>query len=160
MRALAPGPTSSWRATIPVVADEPQPILDQVNVVVRDMDAAVDFYQRLGLSIADTVPEWRAHHRSSHAGIDVDFDSSVFAHTWGVPEGSTGVVLCFRFTARGAVDAKYEELVAAGYRSAQEPWDAHWGARFAMVLDPDGHAVALQSERDPARSRRHDPPRG
>ena len=37
-----------------------RPVLDQVNVVVRDMDAAVAFYRRLGVEIADTAPQWDA----------------------------------------------------------------------------------------------------
>jgi len=46
----------------------PKPVLNQINMVVRDMDAAVAFYRRLGLKIPDYTPEWDAHHRSA----DVD----------------------------------------------------------------------------------------
>jgi uncharacterized glyoxalase superfamily protein PhnB len=41
------------------------------------------------------------------------------------------------------VDAKYAELVAAGYTGHKEPWDAFWGQRYAQVRDPDGHTVDL-----------------
>ena len=33
-----------------------RPVLDQVNVVTRDVDASVAFYRRLGVEIADTEP--------------------------------------------------------------------------------------------------------
>jgi catechol 2,3-dioxygenase-like lactoylglutathione lyase family enzyme len=32
---------------------EPQPAFDQVNIVVRDMDATLSFYRRLGLAVPD-----------------------------------------------------------------------------------------------------------
>ena len=38
-------------------------VLDQLNIVVRDMDAAVDFYRRLGLEIPDTLPLRRSGNR-------------------------------------------------------------------------------------------------
>ena len=35
-----------------------QPVFDQLNLVVRDMDAAMTFYRRLGLRIPDAAI-WR-----------------------------------------------------------------------------------------------------
>ena len=39
----------------------------------------------------------------------------------------------------------YGDLVAAGYRGRQPPYDAFWGARYAIVDDPDGNGVGLMS---------------
>jgi uncharacterized glyoxalase superfamily protein PhnB len=41
------------------------------------------------------------------------------------------------------VDALYEELVGSGYEGELKPWDAFWGQRYAVVLDPDGNGVDL-----------------
>ena len=38
-----------------------------------------------------------------------------------------------------------ELLTAAGHRGLQAPYDAFWGARYAVVEDPDGIAVGLMS---------------
>jgi uncharacterized glyoxalase superfamily protein PhnB len=38
----------------------------------------------------------------------------------------------------------------------QPPWDAFWGARYAIVEDPDGIAVGLMSPISP--DRRSPPP--
>jgi uncharacterized glyoxalase superfamily protein PhnB len=46
---------------------------------------------------------------------------------------------------RDAVDDLYREMVSAGYRGLQEPWDAFWGARYAVIEDPDGIGVGLMS---------------
>jgi uncharacterized glyoxalase superfamily protein PhnB len=39
-------------------------------------------------------------------------------------------------------------MVGAGYRGLQEPYDAFWGARYAIVEDPDGRHVGVMSPSD------------
>ena len=41
-------------------------------------------------------------------------------------------------------------LLAAGGRGHLAPWDAFWGQRYAVVLDPDGNVVNLFAPLDPA----------
>ena len=61
------------------VSDNPR--FDQINLVVRDMPAMLDFHAALGLDIADSDPSWAEHHRTATTqdGVDVDFDSQPFA---------------------------------------------------------------------------------
>jgi uncharacterized glyoxalase superfamily protein PhnB len=127
--------------------------LDQVNIVVRDMEAMSEFYERLGIAIQGTPPQWAAHHRNTTTvdGIDIDLDSEEFAAVWneGWP-GGTGVVLSFRVDSREDVDRLYRDLNAAGYTGQQVPYDAFWGSRYAVVADPDGNSVGLMSPPDDA----------
>ena len=64
-------------------------VLNQVNLVVGNMAAAVDFYQLLGLDIPATEPGWDENHRSVATGsevsdeIEFDLDSRQFAAYWG-----------------------------------------------------------------------------
>lgn len=55
------------------------------------------------------------------------------------------LVIGFRVSARERVDALYAAMTAAGYRGLQPPYDALWGARYAIIEDPDGIAVGLMS---------------
>jgi len=57
----------------------------------------------------------------------------------------------FRVASRDAVDATYHELVAAGYEGRQPPYDTFWGARYAVIADPDGNDVGLMSPLDVSR---------
>lgn len=44
------------------------PVLDQLNPVVGDMAAAVDFYRRPGVDIADEADEWSEHRHAVDRG--------------------------------------------------------------------------------------------
>jgi len=141
-----------------------RPVLDQINIVTTDMDASLAFYRRLGFEIPDRSPEWDPHHRSANVenGMDLDLDSAVFAREWdqgwrGSAQGG-GCVLGFKFASRDEVNRVFADLTGAGYRGQQEPYDALWGARFAVVEDPDGNAVGLMSPVDPAMRRDSKPP--
>jgi catechol 2,3-dioxygenase-like lactoylglutathione lyase family enzyme len=103
--------------------------------------------------------------RGSPASDDPDaFDVAEFfvlrrhremARIWhaGWAESSDGARAVFGFSlaSRQEVDARYAELTAAGYAGRQPPTDAFWGARFAIVRDPDGNDVGLMSPADPAK---------
>ena len=57
----------------------------------------------------------------------------------------TRVVLGFAVASREAVDEIYTDLTGAGHAARQPPYDALWGARYAIVEDPDGNNVGLMS---------------
>jgi uncharacterized glyoxalase superfamily protein PhnB len=138
-----------------------RPVLDQINLVVRDMTASVEFYRQLGVVIPDRDPMWDDHHRSAEVpgGLDLDLDTEQFASKWndGWPgsQGRRGIVLGLRVSERDDVDRLYDSVVEAGYRVQQPPYDAFWGARYAIVEDPDGNAVGLMS---PIDAQRRSPP--
>ena len=139
-----------------------RPVFNQINLVVRDMDAMVEFYERLGVEIAPTIAPWDRHHRtlSMADGLDFDLDSTAFATQWnqGWPPGRTGPVLGFRLASAEAVDGTYSDLTSAGYIGQQPPYDGFMGARYAVVADPEGNSVGLMSPIDPARSTIPPPP--
>ena len=131
------------------------PVLNQFNLVVKDMAATVEFYRRLGLAIPETDPAWASHHRSAEmpGDVDLDFDTAESARLWdrGWPRDGGMGVLGFRVARREDVDDIYRELTEAGHTGQQPPYDTFWGARYAIVEDPDGHPVGIMSPVDPAR---------
>ena len=131
-----------------------RPVFDQVNVIVGDMDACTEFYRRLGVVLPDDGP-WNTYHRSAETrdGLDLDFDLASFASTWNDGARTAeprGVVLGFRVATRDAVDRIHADMTAAGYRSLQEPYDAFWGSRYAILEDPDSNAVGVMSPMEDA----------
>jgi len=130
--------------------------LDQCNLVVGDVEASRAFYVKLGVDFGDQRdPVWSRHHVSAvprpGTTIDLDLDSMSFAPHWneGWP-GGPGVVIGFRVDTRQEVDDLVAALAADGVPVQQPPWDAFWGARYAVVTDPDGNAVGIMSPRDDA----------
>jgi catechol 2,3-dioxygenase-like lactoylglutathione lyase family enzyme len=130
--------------------------LNQVNIVSSDLAASISFYRRLGVVIPDEAV-WQTqtgiHHVSArHADADLDFDldSVTFAGIWnsawsGRQDLSGRVVVGFQLPSRDAVDNVYNDLTGAGHVGLQRPYDAFWGARYAIVQGPDGVVVGLMS---------------
>ena len=90
----------------------------------------------------------------------LDLDSAAFAQIWnkgwaGRKDLAGRVVVGFSVSSREEVDRLYGEMTAAGHRGLQAPFDAFWGARYAIVEDPDGIAVGLMS---PISANRRSPP--
>lgn len=123
------------------------PTLNSIDIVVFDLRASIAFYARLGLEFK--IDE----HSPEHAGCDLpnglhmmlDTESfrTPFLPGWVRPSGGPRTLLCFEFETPAGVDAKYAELIQAGYHGVAEPFDAFWGMRYATVADPDGCGVDL-----------------
>ncbi|MGH3674102.1 MAG: VOC family protein [Pseudonocardiaceae bacterium] len=121
--------------------------LDLIGLVVADMAASLAFYRRLGLDIpadSDSAPHVEL---ALPSGLRLAWDTEAtirsFAPDWTAPKGSSRTNLAFRLPDPAAVDAEYAELTGAGYQGEHPPWDAFWGQRYAVVLDPDGVSVDL-----------------
>ena len=140
------------------------PVLNQLNIVARDFDATLAFYRRLGVAVPDgsTSPDGIRHAEVTLAnGFVLEFDNLTLARVynaaWRKPEGSSRAVIGFSVPTREAVDQTYAELTAAGYEGRQPPYDTFWGARYAVVADPDGNDVGIMSPLD--NQRRSWPPK-
>jgi catechol 2,3-dioxygenase-like lactoylglutathione lyase family enzyme len=123
------------------------PRLDAIGLVASDMAASLAFYRRLGLDIpaeADSAPHAEA---TLPNGLRVLWDTEEtvrsFDPAWAPPAGGDRLGLAFRCDGPAEVDSLYAELIDAGHRGHLKPWDAFWGQRYAVVLDPDGCGVSL-----------------
>jgi catechol 2,3-dioxygenase-like lactoylglutathione lyase family enzyme len=140
------------------VTEHAIPRFSQVNIVTADAESSLRFYRALGVRIpVDAIWKTRSgvHHVSAQAhsdagGADLDIDSMEFAREfnegWRDWKDLAGrVVIGFQAPTRADVDAIYERMMAAGYPGLQPPYDAVWGARYAVIEDPDGIAVGIMS---------------
>jgi uncharacterized glyoxalase superfamily protein PhnB len=121
--------------------------LDCIGIVVADMGAALTFYRRLGLDIPAGAEAEDHVEMTLPGGLRLAWDTAAvirsFDPGWAAPSGGHRVSLAFRCADPAEVDRVYAELVDAGHPGHREPWDAFWGQRYAVVLDPDGTAVDL-----------------
>jgi catechol 2,3-dioxygenase-like lactoylglutathione lyase family enzyme len=137
------------------VIGDSQPDLHMLNVIVGDMQASLEFYRRLGVTPRGQGSPGAHVQLKMPGGFSLELDTAQSARTWHAgwraDPASARVVIGFALPSRQAVDERYAELTAAGYPGRQPPFDAHWGARYAIVADPDGNDVGLMSPIDESR---------
>jgi catechol 2,3-dioxygenase-like lactoylglutathione lyase family enzyme len=128
-----------------------------IDIVCKDMPASVAFYRELGIDIPDEKI-WSDDSGPQHVDLKlvddgkfgVSFDIDTVAMTTGyspawkdsAAAGAASMV-SFRVDSNEDVDALHDHLVSLGHPSHLAPWDAFWGARFAIVVDPDGNHVSI-----------------
>jgi uncharacterized glyoxalase superfamily protein PhnB len=133
-----------------------------LNLVVADMPASLDFYRRLGIAVPEGKDAAATHVQLRlPGGFSLELDTAESARLWHAgwradPAG-VRVVIGFSLPTREAVDERYAELTSAGYAGRQPPFDAFWGARWAIVADADGNDMGLMSPVE--ESRRSWPPK-
>lgn len=125
-----------------------------IGLVVSDMAASLAFYRRLGIDVpagAESEPHVEA---SLPGGLRIGWDTEEvvrsFDPSWVRPTDGGRVGLAFLCGSPAEVDAVYSELTGAGHTGHLAPWDAFWGQRYAVVLDPDGCEVSLFAPAQPA----------
>jgi uncharacterized glyoxalase superfamily protein PhnB len=118
--------------------------LDMIGLTVKDMAKSVEFYRLLGVEFAgDASGE---HVEGKSGGMRIGFDTvemmqNMYAD-WVEPVGQR-MSLAFLLGSAAEVDELYQKILDTGYVGAKEPWDAFWGQRYAVVVDPDGNKVDL-----------------
>ena len=130
------------------------PVVDQLNIISSDFDATLNFYRALGVAIQEPAgttqgEPFHASHRPAQ-GAALEVDSPGFARLWNQgwadeAELAGRILLGLRVQDREAVDRLYETATRRGHKGLQPPCDGFWGARYAIVEDPDGLAVGLMS---------------
>lgn len=120
--------------------------LNLIGIVVKDMAASLRFYGLLGVEIPSNL-EAEPHVEVVLAGgLRLAWDSQEMIEgiypDWVEPTGQR-MTLAFLCDSPAAVDALYAQVLQNGYLGHKAPWDAFWGQRYAVVVDPDGNLVDL-----------------
>jgi uncharacterized glyoxalase superfamily protein PhnB len=121
------------------------PQLNALGIVVSDMAESIRFYRTLGLDVPETPDEGHVDAFLPN-GVRFMLDSEdvirSFMPDWQRENGNQ-VSLAFECASPAEVDEVHARVVAAGFESEKEPWDAFWGQRYALLIDPDGVRVNL-----------------
>ena len=125
------------------------PRFDVIGVVVADMATSLAFYRRLGLDVppdADASPHVEValpgrpaagvRHRGDRSRSFDELVGRGRAVAIASPWRS-------RATRRPTSTPPTRRSSTRGARGTSTPWDAFWGQRYAVVLDPDGGHVEL-----------------
>lgn len=126
------------------MADHQQGVIP--HLVVADAAAALEFYKKaLGAAETMRMPA-EDGNRLLHAEIEVNGakifvrdDFPEFAGKSETPNALGGTPVTLHLDVEDC-DKAVERAVSAGARITMPPEDAFWGARYAQVVDPFGHA--------------------
>jgi PhnB protein len=117
-----------------------------LHLVVEDVPAAVDFYQRaMGAQVTRVLhlPDGSvATTELAIEGLPVAVAAPVPGTSLATPRSTSTSVAAYRFTVPDA-DAAMDRAVSAGASVHSPVQDAFWGVRTGEVLDPSGHRWAF-----------------
>lgn len=118
-----------------------QPRISMITLGVRDLAAAVEFYERgLGFPRMESPPEV-AFFTLNGTWLGL-FGRDALAGDANVsPEGSgyRAVALAHNVHSETEVDAIMEQALAAGATLVKQPQRVSWGGYSGYFSDPDGH---------------------
>ncbi|HRK22125.1 MAG TPA: VOC family protein [Fimbriimonadaceae bacterium] len=121
------------------------PRLDMIGIVCRSIPESLKFYRLLGLDVEASEGEPYVE-TTLPGGIRLSWNDLEMVKQiepdYVEPVG-TRMGLAFLCDSPSDVDARYQEVLSAGYQGHKAPWDAFWGQRYACVVDPDGNVVDL-----------------
>ena len=120
---------------------------DMVGLVVEDMGRALAFYRQLGLPIPENQ-DAEPYVEVTVNGYRISFNTAEMVRSfdpeWTAPSGSNRISLAFKCPSAAAVDETFQRMVdSAVARVHKAPWDAFWGQRYAVLLDPDNNTVDI-----------------
>lgn len=120
--------------------------LDAVGIVVSNMPKSIAFYELFGLTFTAFGEDGDHYEATTKSGVRLMLDTEKLIkqlhpdHSYG--QGGR-ISLGFAEDTPAEVDAVYQKIVAAGFSTDREPFDAFWGQRYATLKDPDGNIVAI-----------------
>jgi PhnB protein len=117
-----------------------------LHLVVDDVPAAVDFYERaFGADVTRVLhlPDGSiATAELTMNGLQAALAAPVPGTSLATPRSTATSAAAFRFTVPDA-DAAMDQAVSAGATVHSPVRDAFWGVRTGEVLDPSGHRWAF-----------------
>jgi len=123
------------------------PRIDLIGIVTSDLAASLAFYRRLGIDIPDASGDEAHVEAALPGGLRIAWDPVAtiqsFDPDWSPPTGGHRLGLAFACDDPADVDATYATMIGAGSPGHLDPWDAPWGMRYAVLVDPDGNHVDL-----------------
>lgn len=122
------------------------PSVDMIGIVASNLQDSIRFYRMLGVDFPEPEAGSPYVEAKLPSGLRVSLNEqemmkSVLPH-WEEPKGHR-IGLAFLCSGPEDVDKVHSQIVAAGFESAKEPWDAVWGQRYALLYDPDRNIVDL-----------------
>jgi catechol 2,3-dioxygenase-like lactoylglutathione lyase family enzyme len=121
------------------------PELNAMGIAVSNMAESIRFYRLLGLDVPETPDEGHVDTFLPN-GLRFMLDSEEtmlsFLPDWKREAGNQ-ISIALECASPAEVDQIYARITGGGFQGEKEPWDAYWGQRYALLMDPDEVRVNL-----------------
>jgi catechol 2,3-dioxygenase-like lactoylglutathione lyase family enzyme len=121
------------------------PTLNAIGITTSDMARSIAFYRALGLDVPETPDEGHVDTFLPN-GVRFMLDSEdvirSFLPDWKREDGNQ-IAIALECSSTAEVDEIHARVAAAGFESEKDPWDAFWGQRYSILIDPDGVRINL-----------------
>ncbi len=121
--------------------------LNAIGIVASDMSRSIRFYRLLGFDVPETPDEGHVDTFLPN-GVRFMLDSEEVIRSF-LPDWvrETGNQISFALECASPVEVvkSYARVTSEGFEGEKEPWDAYWGQRYALLVDPDSVRVNLYS---------------
>ena len=123
--------------------------IDAVAVSSSNLEKTIEFYTLIGFEFGE-VHEDDQHidPKTPEGSARLMIDTKELMTELGgeEPRPSNHSPFAIRYDSPQEVNIVAEKLMKAGFTIVNEPWDAFWGQRYAVVQDPDGYKVDLYAQ--------------
>ncbi len=109
------------------------------------MARSIRFYRLLGLDVPETPDEEHVDAflpNGVRFMLDTEEVVRSFLPEWSRETGNQ-LSVALECASPAEVDEVYARVTGGGFEGEKEPWDAFWGQRYALLIDPDGVRVNL-----------------
>jgi uncharacterized glyoxalase superfamily protein PhnB len=124
------------------------PELNAIGIAVSDMARSIRFYRLVGLDVPEAPDEGHVDAFLPN-GVRFMLDSEEvirsFMPDWSRENGNQ-LSFALECASPAEVDEVYAGVTGEGFEGEKDPWDAFWGQRYALLIDPDGVRVNLYAE--------------
>ena len=122
-------------------------MLSAIGIITEDLNKSKEFYELFGFNF-ESFGDGN-HLEASNGNIKIMLDSVELAKKLDPNfeyQLNSVINLCFEFKTLDELSTKFSELKSKGFLIHKEPFDAFWGQKYAVVLDPSGNKVDLFCE--------------
>lgn len=119
--------------------------INKVGIAAKNIPESVKFYELLGFTFeqeGDTTQHTESTN-SKGAKLMIDSEELVKELLGESPRPGNISVFAVEFESAQRLDEVAGTLTNAGYKFKKQPWDAFWGQRYAVVIDPNGFLIDL-----------------
>lgn len=120
--------------------------LNAVGVVSKDMKKSIEFYTLLGFefpSFTENEDHIESKPQNGSAKLMIDTFDLIKNIIGKNPVPGNHSSFALEYNSPTEIDQVVGRIKIAGFTVVNNPWDAFWGQRYAIVEDPDGYKVDL-----------------